>query len=288
MKINDCYVNQEPDYGDAAQPDSLEWELCVAGDRMIGQIYLPSGIYDAPHPAVIICHGIPGINCNDDLAQALRRMGCVVIRLCHRGSWGSGGTYSFTHCIEDAVAACRWAREEGARLYHIDPDNVFLIGHSAGGSTAINASRRLPFLKGTAAYCFLDHAIALARRNPDSAREGFRRASHILRLSSFEDLWQDHVQHAKEWGFVQAAPYFRERNLLLIGGHPGHPHTAGRDAGTILAGAPGPGDPRPTPESHPGNEPFPGHGPVRPGRHHGPVGAKMRGNTLSFPVTMVS
>ena len=103
MKINACYVNQEPDYGDAAQPDSLEWELCVAGDRMIGEIYLPSGIYDAPHPAVIICHGIPGINCNDDLAQALRRMGCVVIRLCHRGSWGSGGTYSFTHCIEDAV-----------------------------------------------------------------------------------------------------------------------------------------------------------------------------------------
>lgn len=218
MKINACYVNQEPDYGDAAQPDSLEWELCVAEDRIIGEIYLPSGIYDAPHPAVIICHGIPGINCNDDLAQALRRMGCVVIRLCHRGSWGSGGTYSFTHCIEDAVAACRWAREEGARLYHIDPDNVFLIGHSAGGSTAINASRQLPFLKGTAAYCFLDHAIALARRNPDSAREGFRRASHILRLSSFEDLWQDHVQHAKEWGFVQAAPYFRERNLLLIGG----------------------------------------------------------------------
>ena len=161
MKINACYVNQEPDYCDAAQPDSLEWELCVAADRMIGEIYLPSGIYDAPHPAVIICHGIPGINCNDDLAQALRRMGCVVIRLCHRGSWGSGGTYSFTHCIEDAVAACRWAREEGARLYHIDPDNVFLIGHSAGGSTAINASRRLPFLKGTA-YCFLDHAIALA------------------------------------------------------------------------------------------------------------------------------
>lgn len=70
MKINARYVNQEPDYGSAAQPDSLGWELCVAGDRMIGEIYLPSGIYDAPHPAVVICHGIPGINCNDDLAQA--------------------------------------------------------------------------------------------------------------------------------------------------------------------------------------------------------------------------
>ena len=32
-------------------------------------------------------------------------MGCAVIRPYHRGAWGSGGFYSFSHCIEDAEAA---------------------------------------------------------------------------------------------------------------------------------------------------------------------------------------
>ena len=74
MKINAQYVLQEPPYGDATQPDSQDFILEVAGDRLLGEAYLPSGLYDAPHPAVIVCHGIPGTNNNDDLCQSLRRM----------------------------------------------------------------------------------------------------------------------------------------------------------------------------------------------------------------------
>lgn len=113
MKINAQYVLQEPPYGDATQPDSQDFILEVAGDRLLGEAYLPSGLYDAPHPAVIVCHGIPGTNNNDDLCQSLRRMGCVVIRLYHRGAWGSAGTYSFSHCLEDTEAVLSYLATGG-------------------------------------------------------------------------------------------------------------------------------------------------------------------------------
>lgn len=46
MKINAQYVLQEPPYGDATQPDSQDFILEVAGDRLLGEAYLPSGLYD--------------------------------------------------------------------------------------------------------------------------------------------------------------------------------------------------------------------------------------------------
>ena len=41
MKINAQYVLQEPPYGDATQPDSQDFILEVAGDRLLGEAYLP-------------------------------------------------------------------------------------------------------------------------------------------------------------------------------------------------------------------------------------------------------
>ncbi len=218
MHIDSRYVWQEPDYGEAALPDSVDFILDVNGDRMLGVLYLPSGIYDEPHPGVVLCHGIPGTNSNDDLAQGLRRMGCVVIRLYHRGAWGSGGTYSFSHCIEDAVAAIHWLETQGAKTYGVDPNALFLIGHSAGGSTVYNASQQLPELKGTILFCPLDH-IALHRYLPEAElRQVFLGFSRVLHITSFEELWQDSLQHMEQWSYIRGASYFQHRNLLLIGG----------------------------------------------------------------------
>lgn len=218
MEIDARYVLEEPDYQDAPLPDSLELDLPIEGDRVLGEIYLPSGIYEAPHPAVILCHGIPGTNNNDDLAQCLRRMGCVVIRPYHRGAWGSEGTYSFSHCIEDAVALARWSREEVAKAYAIDPANIFLVGHSNGGNTVLNASRTLPFLRGTVAFCPYDHQGGLEHIPHSQLKDLFAQAASVLHVGRFEDLWQDSIQHARQWSFVQNAHRFQDRNLLLIGG----------------------------------------------------------------------
>jgi acetyl esterase/lipase len=35
--------------------------------------------------------------------------------------------------IEDVQDACRWVREKGPELFHIDPEKIFVMGQSAGG-----------------------------------------------------------------------------------------------------------------------------------------------------------
>jgi acetyl esterase/lipase len=35
--------------------------------------------------------------------------------------------------IEDVQDACRWVREKGPELFHIDPERIFVMGQSAGG-----------------------------------------------------------------------------------------------------------------------------------------------------------
>ena len=177
MKIDARYLLEEPELGDAALPDSLELDLPIDGDRILDEVYLPAGVYEGPHPTVILCHGIPGTNNNDDVAQCLRRMGCVVIRPYHRGAWGSEGIYSFSHCIEDAIALARWAREEVAKAYDIDPKNIFLAGHSNGGNTVLNAARYLPFLRGVIAFCPYDHQAGLEHIPHQDCLRGSRRCA---------------------------------------------------------------------------------------------------------------
>jgi pimeloyl-ACP methyl ester carboxylesterase len=218
MKIDARYLLEEPELGDAALPDSLELDLPIDGDRVLGEVYLPAGVYEGPHPTMILCHGIPGTNNNDDVAQCLRRMGCVVIRPYHRGAWGSEGIYSFSHCIEDAIALAHWAREDVAKAYDIDPKNIFLAGHSNGGNTVLNASRYLPFLRGVIAFCPYDHQAGLEHIATKDLKACFQEAAAVLHVGRFEDLWQDSVEHASKWSFAAGAHRFQDRNLLLIGG----------------------------------------------------------------------
>lgn len=218
MKADAQYVLQEPDYGDAPLPDSLDFILDVDGSRMLGELYIPSGLYEGPHPTVVLCHGIPGTNSNDDLAQCLRRMGCVVIRLYHRGAWGSDGYYTFSHCIEDCLAAVEWARTEGVKTYAVDPDAIFLAGHSAGGSTVINAARQLPFIRGVIPFSPLDHTILHRKDTEAELYKEFKDFSTVIRVKDFDELWQDSTDHQEAWSFRNAVPYFKTHNLLLIGG----------------------------------------------------------------------
>jgi dienelactone hydrolase len=218
MKINANYVLKEPDYGTAPLPDDLDLILNVNGDKMLGEIYLPSGIFEAPHPCVIVCHGIPGTNCNDDICQSLRRMGCVVIRLYHRGAWGSDGTYSFTHCMEDAKAAAHWAHDTVAAQYGIDTERIFLLGHSNGGNTVLNVTPSLPFIRGTIAYSPFDHKTGLALLKPEGLREMYKECGQVLHFESLDALYEDSVSHAEAWSFPTLAKKLASRNLLLIGG----------------------------------------------------------------------
>jgi len=99
-------------------------------------------VYEAqgpgPHPTVVLLHGFPGNEKNLDLAQAVRRAGWNVVFFHYRGSWGSGGRFSFVHVLEDVVAVVdAISQPEFAREHRIDPERLALIGHSMGGFAAL-------------------------------------------------------------------------------------------------------------------------------------------------------
>ena len=119
------------------------------GATIYGQILVPAPKFGAARPCAIFCHGFAGFTRWDDVAHELCRAGIVVIIPHHRGAWGSEGEYTVTGCIRDAENLAAWAMSaETAAKYGIDPTAVWLVGHSMGGNTAVNAAARLPGLKG--------------------------------------------------------------------------------------------------------------------------------------------
>jgi len=218
MKINlDC-LQRDPDCSSGRLPDYETLDLLSGGSHIYGEVYLPGGIYEAPHPCAVLCHGFPGVACQDDLAQALRRIGFAVIRLNHRGAWGSEGFYTFTGCIADAICACEHARDEGSRRYGIDPENIFLVGHSMGGNTALNAARRLPWIRGTVLIAPYDLDAAFRYDAQPQLAGMIHEEGRLLHLESEQALLADARQCHEETAFPAAAVDFRSRALLMIGG----------------------------------------------------------------------
>jgi pimeloyl-ACP methyl ester carboxylesterase len=68
----------------------------------------------------------------------LRRAGHTVLYFDYRGNWGSGGTFSRTHALEDVAAALSWVRSPAiARQFGLDTTRIALVGHSMGGWLAL-------------------------------------------------------------------------------------------------------------------------------------------------------
>ena len=102
------------------------------GARLNGLVYLAAG--RGVHPLVIFLHGYPGYEKNLDLAQAVRRAGFDALYVDYRGVWGSGGTFSFEHGLEDTRAVFAWARDSrNATKYGFDAQRLAVVGHSFGG-----------------------------------------------------------------------------------------------------------------------------------------------------------
>lgn len=108
------------------------------GTALNAVLYVAPGA--TPHPTVLLLHGFPGNEQNLDLAQAMRRAGWNVLTLHYRGSWGTPGSFSFRHVLEDADAALAWLRSSAGQAAGVDPSHIVVIGHSMGGmATAYEA-----------------------------------------------------------------------------------------------------------------------------------------------------
>jgi uncharacterized protein len=208
----------------AKPPASME-EVTISsgGTRMNGLIYLAAGA--EPRPVVVFLHGYPGNERNLDLAQAVRRAGYQALYVDYRGMWGSGGTFSFAHGLEDVQAVLAWLRSpENAVKYRLDPRRIAIVGHSMGGWLALMTAAREPssvcvaglaaWNVGGAALRFRTHADE-RESNLDYFRTTTDPARGPVRAGPAE-LLNEMVANATAWDYRRQAAGVGDRALLLV------------------------------------------------------------------------
>ena len=176
-----------------------------------------------PHPTVLLLHGLPGNEQNIDLAQVVRRAGWNVLTFHYRGSWGTPGSFSFEHCLEDAAAAVDWLMGAAAdRALRIDPGRLVLIGHSMGGYVAAHVAADRTSVLGVAlispanlgtAFGILPHSQAISVVDDNV---GASAGLHILSGTSPEVLASEARDNAERWRLENHAAAMSSRPVLLI------------------------------------------------------------------------
>lgn len=201
---------------DKAHPAAMEVvHIPSNGLRINGVVYIPAGA--GPHPAVVLCHGLPGLEKNLDLAQAMRRAGWTVITFNYRGSWGSPGDYRFAQNLEDADAVLAFARDPAnATKLRIDPKRLVIMGHSMGGWVAALAAAHDKALSGAAMISAgnmgwlgklpREQAVKLLATNGMEALAG----------TTPELMADEIIANTDRFDFVKAAPELAGTNLFIL------------------------------------------------------------------------
>jgi pimeloyl-ACP methyl ester carboxylesterase len=217
--IGGCTTPPQPPRFDAAYPPALrEVHFESHSDQLNGIVYVANG--PGPHPTVILLHGFPGNEKNLDLAQAMRAQGWNVLFFHYRGAWGSGGTYSFMHVVEDVAAAADFLRANAGPL-RTDADRIILVGHSMGGFASLMAAARDDRIACTAAItpADLDAMASMFEAQPELARGWSSYSDTLTMLHGFS--WQgalDEIMANRPAFDLRAlAPRLRGKSVLVIG-----------------------------------------------------------------------
>src|SRR5215207_2028535 len=219
-------VTTDPVQVDTAFPPRAE-ELAFQskGSRLNGFLYLAGG--KAPHPTVILLHGFPGNERNGDLAQALRRAGINVFIFSYRGAWGSGGTFSLGHSLEDVASAIHFVRSDSSvRAFGIDRQRVSLVGHSMGGWLALMGTAAAgSSVACTAALDFwnvgADGERMRTSATPDTSLAAYAKwvtdpGGPLRAENGSQGLFAEMLEHAADWNPETKAAMLAARPLLLL------------------------------------------------------------------------
>lgn len=216
MKSENAFVEYEADEP-GSSPEVLELNIISGGCRLYGYLLTPDKRIRGPYPAVIMSHGFPGYNTNNDIELALMRTGCVVIHMNHRGAWGSEGNYLFTNLKDDLIAIAKWAHNPAiAEQYDIDTDNIFLAGHSMGGQTVLNAAKELPFIKGVAALAAYDIGAAFRYSMEKDLFLMIETEGQCLKMNSAGEVYENALNNRFELAILNDAEKLAEHNVLLV------------------------------------------------------------------------
>jgi len=201
--------------GQVADYDSMVFKS--DDSEIYGQILKPDRSFGDNRPCVMIFHGFAGFARFDDIGQALCRAGYVVVIPHHRGAWGSQGKYTISNCVQDAVNLVRYAQSaEFQEKYHTNPGAIFLIGHSMGGNTVLNAAGKCN-VRGIILLDPCDIGTMTQTMNQEEMLAFLvDNGLNILKTSGSEAVYQDLAGHAEEYAFPNAAARLNQTAVLLI------------------------------------------------------------------------
>ncbi len=192
-------------------------QVPTGGVNINGIVYVASGA--APHPTLVLLHGVPGNEKNLDLAQAVRRAGWNVVTVNYRGSWGSPGSFSFAQNLEDAKATLAYVRNPAnAVKLGIDPNRIVLGGHSMGGWVSALTAAQDPALLGTVIISSADMGLRgqIAREHfsdIEALGNGWRAP---LAGVTGKSLAEELRANADVWSLVGAAPRLLNSKLYVL------------------------------------------------------------------------
>jgi pimeloyl-ACP methyl ester carboxylesterase len=216
MKAENAFVEFETEEADSF-PEIFELNIVSGGCHIYGYLLAPDKRIEGPYPTVIMSHGFPGYTTNNDLELALMRTGCVVIHLNHRGAWGSDGEYLFTNLKDDLIAIAKWAHNPAiADQYGIDTDNIFLVGHSMGGQTVLNAAKDLKFIKGVAALAPYDIGAAFRYRMEKDLFLMIETEGQCLKMNSASEVYENALINQQTLSILNRYEELSKHNVLLV------------------------------------------------------------------------
>ena len=216
MKAGNIFVEFEEDEN-GTSPEIHELNIVSGGCRLYGYLLTPDRRMVKPYPTVIMSHGFPGYTTNNDLELALMRAGCVVIHMNHRGSWGSEGYYLFTNLKDDLIAIAKWAHNPAiADQYSIDAGNIFLVGHSMGGQSVLNAAKELPFIRGVAALAAYDIGAAFRCKMEKELFLMIETEGQCLKMNSAAEVYENALKHQDELSILNRYECLAEHPVLLV------------------------------------------------------------------------
>lgn len=190
------------------------------GCRVLGTMFVASG--EELHPTALLVNGFPGNEVNSDIAHMLQRQGFNVFSFYPRGSWGSGGFYSWKNLIDDTVEAVKFLKSDHCKeKYRVDGKKIVFIGYSMGGFSVLFNSPRLEEIKNVCAIApfnigmfgqFLDANAEVK----NLTKQKINTSVEFVFGTSTAKLISEMIEHKVDWNLTNLADQLAKKNLLIV------------------------------------------------------------------------